>query len=66
MNTAIINERQSKYDKNWILRTFILGNKETYIKLTDELMLFLGLKNLDNIKLIDNDDGSLTISKEMI
>jgi hypothetical protein len=66
MNTAIINERQSKYDTNWILRTFILGNKETYIKLTDELMIFLGLKNLDNIELIDNDDGSLTISKEMI
>ena len=64
MNRAIINERQSRTAKDWHLRTFIVGNKEIYLKLTDELMVFLDLKELDIINLVDNDDGTLTIRRE--
>jgi len=42
------------------------GSKEVYLKLTDELMVFLDLKEQDLINLVDNDDGTWTIEKIML
>jgi hypothetical protein len=64
MNSAIINERQPKDDTDWRFRTFVSRNKEVYVKFTNELMSFLNLEEYDQIDLIDNDDGTLTIRKE--
>jgi hypothetical protein len=63
-NIAIINERHPRYDKDWHLHTFVSKNKEVYIKLTNELMSFIDLEEYDQIELIDNNDGTLTIRKE--
>lgn len=64
MNSAIINERQPKNDTGWRFHTFVSGNKEVYVRFTNELMSFLNLEEYDQIDLIDNDDGTLTIRKE--
>ena len=63
-NIAVVNERHPRYDKDWCLHTLVSRNKEIYIKLTNELMSFLNLEEYDQIELIDNDDGTLTIRKE--
>lgn len=64
MHTAIVNERQSRYAKDWNNYTFVIGIKEVQLRLTDELMMFLELEEYDRIEVIDNDDGTLTVRKD--
>ena len=63
-NIAIINERHPRHDMGWSLHTFVSRNREVYIKLTNELMSFLGLEDYDQIEIMDNNDGTLIVWKE--
>jgi translation elongation factor P/translation initiation factor 5A len=64
VNTAIINERKPKHDIFWRRYIFVSRNKEVFINLTNELLIFLDLEEYDQIELTDNEDGTLTVRKE--